>query len=174
MTRRWCLLHGLGATGAVGQTFIRCLADHPWFRIAEVAASERSVGKRYGEATRWIEGELPADVAALRLPASAFEAQLQAYRRRRDLALEILKEADKLEVFVPQGAFYFFLGVGKFLRAGEDSMGFAERLLEGAKVAAVPGTPFGEPGFVRISFATDERTLQEGCRRIVGFLKSQS
>lgn len=55
----------LGATGAVGQTFIRCLADHPWFRIAEVAASERSVGKRYGEATRWIEGELPADVAAL-------------------------------------------------------------------------------------------------------------
>ena len=55
----------LGATGAVGQTFIRCLADHPWFRIAEVAASERSVGKRYGEATRWIEGELPADVSAL-------------------------------------------------------------------------------------------------------------
>ena len=54
----------LGATGAVGQTFIRCLADHPWFRIAEVAASERSVGKRYGEATRWIEGELPADVSA--------------------------------------------------------------------------------------------------------------
>jgi aspartate-semialdehyde dehydrogenase len=55
----------LGATGAVGQTFIRCLAGHPWFRIAEVAASERSAGKSYADATRWIEGELPADVAAL-------------------------------------------------------------------------------------------------------------
>ena len=55
----------LGATGAVGQTFVRLLADHPWFRVAEVAASERSVGKSYAEAARWIEGEMPADVAAL-------------------------------------------------------------------------------------------------------------
>jgi len=55
----------LGATGAVGQTFVRLLAGHPWFRVAEVAASERSVGKRYAEATHWIEGELPGDVAVL-------------------------------------------------------------------------------------------------------------
>jgi aspartate-semialdehyde dehydrogenase len=55
----------LGATGAVGQTFIRLLDGHPWFRVAEVAASERSVGKSYAEATRWIEGERPPDIAAL-------------------------------------------------------------------------------------------------------------
>ena len=55
----------LGATGAVGQTFIRLLADHPWFRVAEVAASERSAGKSYADATHWIEGTMPADVAAL-------------------------------------------------------------------------------------------------------------
>ncbi len=55
----------LGATGAVGQTFIRLLAGHPWFRVAEVAASERSAGKSYRDATRWIEGEMPADVAGL-------------------------------------------------------------------------------------------------------------
>ena len=53
----------LGATGAVGQTFIRCLRDHPWFEIAELAASERSAGKAYGDATRWLEGDLPSDVA---------------------------------------------------------------------------------------------------------------
>ena len=35
----------LGATGAVGQMFVRLLADHPWFEIAELAASERSAGK---------------------------------------------------------------------------------------------------------------------------------
>ena len=55
----------LGATGAVGQTFIRLLADHPWFRVAEVAASERSAGKRYADATHWIDGTMPPDVAPL-------------------------------------------------------------------------------------------------------------
>jgi aspartate-semialdehyde dehydrogenase len=54
----------LGATGAVGQTFIRCLRGHPWFEIAELAASERSAGKPYAEATRWLEGELPPELAA--------------------------------------------------------------------------------------------------------------
>ena len=59
----------LGATGAVGQTFVRLLASHPWFHLAEVAASERSVGKPYAEATHWLEGPLPAAVA--RLPVRA-------------------------------------------------------------------------------------------------------
>jgi len=49
----------LGATGAVGQMFVRMLADHPWFELVELAASERSAGKKYAEATRWLEGALP-------------------------------------------------------------------------------------------------------------------
>jgi aspartate-semialdehyde dehydrogenase len=53
----------LGATGAVGQTFIRCLADHPWFELTEVAASERSAGRQYGDVVRWLEGTLPQAVA---------------------------------------------------------------------------------------------------------------
>ncbi len=57
----------LGATGAVGQTFVRLLRDHPWFRVAEVAASERSAGKSYAEATHWLEGSMPADVADMRV-----------------------------------------------------------------------------------------------------------
>ena len=55
----------LGATGAVGQTFIRLLHRHPWFQITEVAASERSAGKRYADAARWIEGTMPEEVAEL-------------------------------------------------------------------------------------------------------------
>lgn len=55
----------LGATGAVGQTFVRLLAGHPWFRLAEVAASERSAGKRYRDATKWIEGTMPDEVKDL-------------------------------------------------------------------------------------------------------------
>ena len=60
----------LGATGAVGQTFVRLLHGHPWFRLAEVAASERSAGKRYADATRWIEGVMPTETAGITVVAS--------------------------------------------------------------------------------------------------------
>jgi aspartate-semialdehyde dehydrogenase len=43
----------LGATGLVGQRLVKLLADHPWFELTEVAASERSSGKSYAEAVRW-------------------------------------------------------------------------------------------------------------------------
>src|SRR5438093_3086091 len=43
----------LGATGAVGQKFIKLLQDHPWFEVTQVAASERSVGRRYEEVVAW-------------------------------------------------------------------------------------------------------------------------
>jgi aspartate-semialdehyde dehydrogenase len=64
----------LGATGAVGQTFIRLLRNHPWFRVAEVAASERSAGKTYADATHWLEDVMPEDVAALRVTACTPDA----------------------------------------------------------------------------------------------------
>lgn len=56
----------LGATGAVGQTFIRLLSDHPWFTVTEVAASERSAGQSYHEAANWLSGDpIPDGVADL-------------------------------------------------------------------------------------------------------------
>lgn len=56
----------LGATGAVGQRFIQLLEGHPWFRVAEVVASDRSAGKSYAEACKWVlTGQPPADVARL-------------------------------------------------------------------------------------------------------------
>ena len=59
----------LGATGAVGQAFIRLLVDHPWFELTELAASERSAGKPYGDAAHWLGGELPANVARMTVRA---------------------------------------------------------------------------------------------------------
>lgn len=63
----------LGATGAVGQRIIQLLEDHPWFRVAEVVASDRSAGKPYAEACRWVlSGQPPAEVARLKvLPLDA-------------------------------------------------------------------------------------------------------
>ncbi|HUR93913.1 MAG TPA: aspartate-semialdehyde dehydrogenase [Gemmatimonadales bacterium] len=56
----------LGATGTVGQKFVRLLGDHPWFEVAAVAASSASAGKRYGDVVRWREQHpLPERIAAL-------------------------------------------------------------------------------------------------------------
>jgi len=56
----------LGATGMVGQHFIRFLDGHPWFRLTWLGASERSAGKRYSEAAKWHLGGLaPDEIAGL-------------------------------------------------------------------------------------------------------------
>ena len=56
----------LGATGAVGQRLVQLLADHPWFELTEVAASERSSGKKYSEAVKWhLDAPIPAAAANL-------------------------------------------------------------------------------------------------------------
>lgn len=53
----------LGATGSVGQRFVQLLQNHPWFQLAELAASERSAGKTYKEATKWFLDEpMPENV----------------------------------------------------------------------------------------------------------------
>ncbi len=76
--RRWRVAV-LGATGAVGQRLIQLLENHPWFEVSAVAASERSAGKLYSDAARWLlETRIPASVASMRvLPcASNLEADL--------------------------------------------------------------------------------------------------
>jgi aspartate-semialdehyde dehydrogenase len=56
----------LGATGAVGQRFVSLLAAHPWFEVGALLASERSAGRPYREAVRWLEPHpIPAEVAEL-------------------------------------------------------------------------------------------------------------
>jgi aspartate-semialdehyde dehydrogenase len=60
----------LGATGVVGQRFVRRLAAHPWFEIAHLAASERSSGKTYAEACDWrLDGEPYGGLGARRIVA---------------------------------------------------------------------------------------------------------
>ncbi|HWA41263.1 MAG TPA: aspartate-semialdehyde dehydrogenase, partial [Gemmatimonadales bacterium] len=64
MTRR-IPVSVLGATGVVGQRIVRRLLGHPRFELVTVAASERSAGKRYGDALHWVEQELPEEVLDL-------------------------------------------------------------------------------------------------------------
>ncbi len=57
----------LGATGVVGQQLTALLADHPWFRVAWVAASERSAGHRYGDLAWRLSSRMPAEAGDLRV-----------------------------------------------------------------------------------------------------------
>ena len=66
----------LGATGMVGQHFVRFLQGHPWFKLAWVGASDRSAGKKYAEATSWrLEGAMPEDIANLTVQSCEPTAQ---------------------------------------------------------------------------------------------------
>ncbi len=66
----------LGATGMVGQRFIQLLEHHPWFEVAWLAASDKSSGKKYGDAVKWkLDTALPERVAHLPVsPASPEDA----------------------------------------------------------------------------------------------------
>ena len=59
----------LGATGMVGQNYIRLLENHPWFEVADVAASPRSAGKTYEQATnhKW---QMPMEIPTFNFPKS--------------------------------------------------------------------------------------------------------
>ncbi len=58
----------LGATGSVGQRFVQLLHHHPWFRLSELVASERSAGRRYRDATDWrLDASMPEDAADLKV-----------------------------------------------------------------------------------------------------------
>src|SRR5437868_12029539 len=69
----------LGATGSVGQRFVQLLEHHPWFRLHEVIASQRSAGKTYANAADWrLDTLLPETAAALNVKSlgDALESRL--------------------------------------------------------------------------------------------------
>jgi aminotransferase len=90
------------------------------------------------------------------------------YRRRRNYVASALADMG-LACHRPLGAFYAFPSVAKF---GLSSKEFALRLLHEEKVAAVPGTAFGEcgEGFLRCAYATNLDNIKEAMRRLERFI----
>jgi aspartate aminotransferase len=97
---------------------------------------------------------------------TALDEMLVAFDRRRKLVHSGLNAIDGIDCQLAQGAFYLFPNVSSF---GLDDFAFCERLLEEQKVAAVPGSAFGAPGFLRISYATADETLTKGLDRLTEF-----
>jgi len=114
-----------------------------------------------------------AAAAALRGPQEPVAEMRAAFAERRKLLVEGLASIDGLSCRMPEGAFYAFPSVeallGKKTPSGdvlEDDLGVASFLLDEARCAVVPGTAFGAPGFLRISYAAGQDKLDEGLRRI--------
>ena len=82
----------LGATGAVGQRFVQLLENHPWFEVSALTGSDRSVGRTYGDACKWVlSGSIPANAREMViLPSEAgFDAGLAFSALPSDQAREV-------------------------------------------------------------------------------------
>ncbi len=65
----------LGATGAVGQRFVQLLADHPWFNLTTLTASERSAGKQYADVVKWrLDVPFPEKIGKLRVSPTSVKS----------------------------------------------------------------------------------------------------
>ena len=105
--------------------------------------------------------------------ATAVAGMLARYEARRKIMVEGLSGIAGIRCPNPEGAFYAFADVsGLYGRKGvTGSVGFCDRLLAEAHVAAVPGDAFGDDACVRFSFATDEARIAEAVRRIAAWAK---
>lgn len=99
------------------------------------------------------------------------QRMVSAFRRRRDHLVERFRnEAPGIEFVEPHGAFYFFFRVDGVMPDGEGGAAFCQRLMQESGVALVPGAAFGDDRWVRLSYATDDRTLNEALDRLLAAL----
>ena len=108
---------------------------------------------------------------ALRGPQESVGTMLAEFRRRRDRIVEGLRAIPGVRCLLPQGAFYVYPNVGAYLKKDglADTTVLAEKLLEEAHVALVPGPAFGTQEHLRISYATSREQIEEGLKRLAGF-----
>ena len=107
-------------------------------------------------------------VVALEKGDAEAKKMCEVFEKRRNLFISELKKIPKLKPFSPQGAFYLFVNIEA---TGIDSMRLAERLLDEARVAVVPGKVFGSDRHIRLSFACSEKDILEAARWIGDWVK---
>lgn len=112
-------------------------------------------------------------LSALELDDAVIEQMRDTFKRRRDLIVSDLNAVDGVTCRVPRGAFYAFPDFNAYIGEDKpfaDDLAFANAVLDDAKVALVPGSAFGAPGHMRLSYATNDAMIKEGVRRIKDYL----
>ncbi len=113
-----------------------------------------------------------ATIEALNGPQGFINERAQEFHRRKNYIVTRLNSIDGFSCFDPLGAFYVFPSISGFIgkefngKKISGSIDFTEFLLEEAKVAVVPGIAFGKEDYLRISYATSMKNIEEGMDRI--------
>ena len=100
----------------------------------------------------------------------------EEFDSRRKMMVKLINEIDGLSCLTPMGAFYVMLNISKIKGRSidgeviEDSVGFAEKLLEKKLTAVIPGAAFGADDFVRLSYAISSEAIEKGIGRIAEFV----
>lgn len=146
------------------------------WRIGYIAAPlwvAKAVNKLQGQYTSGASSiAQKAAEAAYNGPQECVEEMRQAFMRRRDLIVSLMKEIPGLQINVPDGAFYLFPEVSSFFgkHCGDtiinDANDLAMYLLLEGHVATVSGDAFCCPGYLRLSYATSDENIIEAARRI--------
>jgi aspartate aminotransferase len=108
-------------------------------------------------------------IAALESPQDCIEEMVKAFSERRQYILERVRSLPGLNCPTPNGAFYVFIDISQ---TGLKSRDFCQKLLETQKVAAIPGIAFGADDCIRLSYATDLKTIEKGFDRLDQFIGS--
>jgi aspartate aminotransferase len=148
-------------------TFSKTYAMTGWrlgYAVAPPVVLDSMVKAIEGSASGTTTFVQKAAEAALDGPQDCVAEMVGAYRRRRDLAVDLLREAGLLTT-APEGAFYIMADVSA---SGLESRDFAKRLLAERQVAVAPAAAFGAvaAGAVRISLASSDEDLREGVGRL--------
>lgn len=140
---------------------------------AAPAAIAKAVNKLQGQYTSGASSiAQKAAEAAYTGPQDCVAEMCAAFRRRRDIVVELASQIPGFKVNVPMGAFYLFPEVSALIgkrygdRTIESSADVAMYLLEEAHVATVDGGAFCAPGYIRFSYAASEDSLREAMARI--------
>ena len=113
-----------------------------------------------------------AAVEAINGPQDSLAVMVGEFEKRRNAMVEALNSIEGVRAFKPLGAFYVFADISGLLGGGfkgreiKCSADFAAYLLDEAGVAVVPGGPFGDDAYIRLSYATSMKNVVEGVRRI--------
>jgi aspartate aminotransferase len=114
--------------------------------------------------------------AAMKMDKASTVAMRDIFLSRRNLLLDLMKDIPGITTNVPEGAFYVFPNISSYLgkKNGEETIESASDLcmylLNEAHVALVTGEAFGEPDYMRISYACSEDTIRESIKRITSAL----
>jgi aspartate aminotransferase len=108
-------------------------------------------------------------IAALASPQDCIEEMVKAFSERRQYILERVRAIPGLDCPTPNGAFYVFIDISQ---TGLKSGDFCQKLLESQKVAAIPGIAFGADDCIRLSYATDLKTIEKGLDRLAQFIST--